>query len=291
MAASTISVTERDCFVALRSFLTRVLGDDVPVVRGQVNRVPEPSSEDFVVMWPLGHSRLSSGYNYYSDNEFVGQISGVVLGVSEVRRGSVMIGSVLTDTSGRILEGTRVIEQLQPIVIPGGIGVYRVSRSQQFPSSLLDSLGNIVLDPEGVALATGIGTIYGGVRHDLVQTELRVQIDVHGPNSSNSAKVIEGLFRTEVAIYAFQETGLDVTPLYCEDPRQIPFINAEKQYENRWSIDAHLQFNPIIGTHQQFADRLEVTIDQADAIVRPPGPILVSGSGDMLLNQWGNPLQ
>lgn len=288
---ATISVTERDCFVALRAFLTQILGDAVPIVRGQVNRVPEPIEGDFVVMWPLGHSRLSSGYNYYSDNEFVGQINGSVLGVSEIRNGSVMVGSVLTDTEGQILRDTVVLEQLHPVMIPGGIGIYKVSKAQGYPGPLLNSSGSLVLDSNGDPMASGVGPIFAGVRHDLVQTELRVQMDVHGPNSSNNAKIIEGIFRTEVAVYSFLNGGLDVAPLYCDDPRQIPFINAEKQYENRWSIDAHLQFNPVIGTHQQFADQLEVTLEQSDSVARLPGPTLITGTGDVILSQWGNPLQ
>jgi hypothetical protein len=98
-----------------------------------------------------------------------------------------------------------------------------------------------------------------GLRTSQVSTEVTIQIDVHGPASADNAQAISTLLRSEYATIAFTQTGLAVQPLHAEDPRQTPFQNAEQQYEWRWTVDAVLQANPVIGTPQDFADEVEIT--------------------------------
>lgn len=106
-------------------------------------------------------------------------------------------------------------------------------------------------------------------RLDLMPTRYTVQLDVHGPSASDNSQVIATLFRSEYATTAFAAAGFDVTPLYTSDPRQMAFINGEQQYEDRWSIDAVMQVNPIVTTTQQFADVLDVGIIEVDATYPP----------------------
>jgi hypothetical protein len=66
-----ISLTETQIFTALRS----VLGafglapsdpeQPVQIIRGQVNRVPEPARPDFVVLWPITRDRLAMNITTY----------------------------------------------------------------------------------------------------------------------------------------------------------------------------------------------------------------------------------
>jgi hypothetical protein len=108
-----------------------------------------------------------------------------------------------------------------------------------------------------------------GTRNDLQPTRVTIQLDIHGPNSADNTQIITTLFRSEVATAQFATSGFDVTPLYTSDPRQLPFFDGEQQYEDRWSVDAVMQANPIVTTAQDFAGSLRTGIIPAD-VTYPP---------------------
>lgn len=110
--------------------------------------------------------------------------------------------------------------------------------------------------------AIGLTQIY------LQPTEITYQIDVHGPNSADNVQAITTLFRDDYAVQNFVSSGFDIAPLYADEPRQVPFINAEQQLETRWSLDAHVQANQVLTTPQQSAQTLDVILIEADAL--PP---------------------
>ncbi len=93
-------------------------------------------------------------------------------------------------------------------------------------------------------------------RTDMAPTKITVQVDIHGPNSADNVQAVSILFRSDVATTAFAASGYDVTPLYASEPRQAPFLNGEKQVEQRWTIDLAMQINPSIATAQDFAGTL-----------------------------------
>lgn len=236
MSTTFLTLTETQAFTALASFLVEVLPAGTDVIRGQINRVPEPAVPNFVVMSQLRAPRLSTNIAEYDDDIVTASIAGTVMTVGAVLRGSITPGALLTDgTVQQIHADTVVVSQLTGTT--GGAGTYRVSPSQTLAS----------------------GTLYAGVRLDLVPTEWTVQLDFHGPLSADNSKIVEGLFRSEVAIDSFAASNPDIAPLYCDEPSQRPFFNAEQELEFRWSVDAVMQLNPIIGTPLQFADELEVT--------------------------------
>lgn len=85
-----------------------------------------------------------------------------------------------------------------------------------------------------------------------------IQLDVHGPNSTDNAQIITTLWRDD---YACQEIDSAVfQPLYASDGRQMPFINGEQQYEDRWVVTVTLEATPIISTSAQFAATLSANI-------------------------------
>ncbi|HEY7294247.1 MAG TPA: hypothetical protein VH916_04355, partial [Dehalococcoidia bacterium] len=69
--------------------------------------------------------------------------------------------------------------------------------------------------------------------------DLVYQIDVHGPSSHDNAAVITTLWRDEYGVDSFAASlpdpsnpGLGLAaPLHADEPRQVPFIDAEQQYE------------------------------------------------------------
>lgn len=126
----------------------------------------------------------------------------------------------------------------------------------------------------------------GSVRNDLQPTQVTVQLDVHGPAGADNAQIISTLFRSGYAVDQFASSGFDVTPLYTADPRQMPFINGENQFEDRWVVDAVMQANPVVTTAQQFADVLDIGIISVDATY-PPGPALNSPFSAQFSSDFG----
>lgn len=100
-------------------------------------------------------------------------------------------------------------------------------------------------------------------------TQYSIRLDVHGPDSGNNAQMIETLFRDQYAIDEFKKGQLGITPLYCSDARQTPFINAEDQYETVWMIQAELQFKPSVINDQQFFTSVDINLIDVD-VEYPP---------------------
>lgn len=151
---------------------------------------------------------------------------------------------------------------LDPVVLPAGTEVLRAQ-------------GNRVPQPRGpnyvmmtIASHTWQSSTYHQYRRDdemndvTRSTGVGIQLDFYGPSSSDFAQRFATLFRDEYACTAMAGTG--VTPLYCDDGQQMPLVNGEQQYEQRWTIQTMLQVNPAVSTPMQFADRVAATIVKAD---------------------------
>lgn len=88
----------------------------------------------------------------------------------------------------------------------------------------------------------------------LTPTEYSIQVDCYGPNSSDMASTLCMMWRDEYGCDAMVPSA----PLYAADPVQVPLVNAEKNYEQRWTFIVLLQFNPTVTVLQQFAETLIV---------------------------------
>jgi hypothetical protein len=91
-------------------------------------------------------------------------------------------------------------------------------------------------------------------------SQFSVQIDCYGKDSSDLATAISILLRDQYACDKFAESGAGVQPLYAGDPQQIPLVDGEAQYEERWTFNAALQVNPALTVAQEFAAELEVAV-------------------------------
>lgn len=218
---------------SLFDFLTAVLPTTVEIVQGQDNRVPEPKVDNFVVFWPLRLPRLETNVDSYEDVLFAGSIAATVLTVTGVTRGVIVDGATLFGTA--VAAGTAIVDQLTGT--PGGIGTYSVSVSQALSSRPL-SAGSQTMQQNAEAV---------------------YQCDFHGAASSDNALIVATMLRDEYAVLKFAETGF-ATPLYAGEPRQMPFLNGEQQYENRWVLEVSLQVNGSVKIPQQFADGATVEL-------------------------------
>ena len=88
--------------------------------------------------------------------------------------------------------------------------------------------------------------------------ELTVQIDCYGPTSLDWANMLSATLRDEYGVD--QLAPLGVVPLYADEARVAPLIDEELQYEERWSLDARFQINPVTTVQQQYANALELEV-------------------------------
>lgn len=178
-----IDLTEKQIGTALVAFLMTIVPEDVEIVKGQVNRVPSPKGDNYIVYWPGMRRRLAT--------------------------------NTVTPATDDVL--------------------YNL---------------NTYMEP----------------------TELSVQIDVHGPISADYAQMITTVWRSEYATEFFDARPEAVQVLTADDPRQLAFETGEKQIEDRWSIAALLQVNPVVTTVQQFADAVEIGLVEIDTVYPPGAP-------------------
>ena len=234
----SFSPNESQIQTVLRSFLLSVVPMGVECVAGQSNRVAEPQGADFIVFTPIMRARLSTNLDTYADCSFTGSITNNILNVTSINFGKINIGNELFGIE--VTQGTLIISG---ITGSGGIGTYYTSISQEIESQKLAS----------------------GQQSKLQPVKITFQIDVHGPNSADNAFKIQTMWRDMYGPWQFRQSGLPIRPLYCDDPRQVAFIDAENQYEDRYSIDAHLEADQTIVVSQQFADQIHVSTINVDA--------------------------
>jgi hypothetical protein len=212
----------------LRSFLLSILPSGVEVIGGQDNRVSEPAAIDFVMMTPSRRGRIATNIDTYDDAAFTASIAGTTMTVSAVALGTIQVGRNLFGAG--ITAGTVIASQISGP--PGGAGTYGILPGQTVASE----------------------TMAAGAMQAMQETMVVMQIDVHGPNSADNAQVISTLMRDDYAVQFFKALSSTVAPLYADDPKQIPFVNDQQQYEDRWVIEAMLQANQTVPVPQQFAD-------------------------------------
>lgn len=99
-----------------------------------------------------------------------------------------------------------------------------------------------------------------------MSTKLSIQIDAYGPNSSDWAAMLATLLRDDYACIALAPT---CQPLYVDDPRMMPLLDSEQQYEQRWMIGAMIQYNPTVSPLQDYANALTVGLFNIDETFPP----------------------
>jgi hypothetical protein len=226
-----VSLTESAVFTALGNFLTAILPSTVAIVQAQNNRVPEPSVPDFVTMTMLRRPRLGTNIDTTADAKFTGSIAGSVMTITNVGTGSLIVGSTIFGVG---VANNTTVQSFGTGT--GGVGTYNVSPAQNVSATTL-SAGALSIEQA---------------------TEVVTQLDVHGPHSGDNAQIISTLFRDDYGVRQFAGTG--VSPLYVDPPRQMPFFDAEQQYESRWIVDVHMQIDPVILVPQQYADAAVIGI-------------------------------
>jgi len=96
--------------------------------------------------------------------------------------------------------------------------------------------------------------------------KLTVKLDCYGPAAADWAVMLSTVLRDEYGVDALAPT---LAPLYTEMPRFMPLTNAEEQYEQRWIVEAQLQYNPVVSTPMQFANAASADLINVDVSYPP----------------------
>lgn len=92
-------------------------------------------------------------------------------------------------------------------------------------------------------------------------TKVKVQLDCYGPDAETWVTMVSTLWRD---FYACDQLAPTCAPLYSEDPFQGALIDGEEQYEERWTVELYLQYNPVTTVAQQSANALAATVINVD---------------------------
>lgn len=88
-------------------------------------------------------------------------------------------------------------------------------------------------------------------------TRIDVQVDFYGVSAGDWCKGFKAVYRSP---YGPAQFGDGIKPLYCSDGHLAPLVTGEEQYEQRWSLTASLQYNPLVIVPQQSATVLVTNI-------------------------------
>lgn len=239
----TITPTQSNVLEALGQFIAAVV-PGLQVIVGQQNRTAEPHQDDFVVMTPIRNQRLATNIDGGDDCKFIGSIAGNILTVEDLEVGAISPGVTVFGPT---------VQPSTTVLAAGDLpSTFTVSISQTVPS----------------------GTLSAGQKTVMQETECVVQLDFHSADttSADAANTVSTALRDEfgTSFFAGLASPLNgVSPLYADDPRQMPFMDAEQQYEWRWVLEAHLQYDPSVAVPQQYGDGAQVQLVDVDASFPP----------------------
>lgn len=220
---------------ALRTALLAILPSGVSVIEGQNNNVSEPLG-DFVVMTVIRRERISTNIVAGDDCKFLGSASAGLLTATQINYGSLQVG--------RTVFGTGITPN-PTITAVNTDGTATISPAVTLSSRWL------------AAGALGLKQF----------TRVVFQLDVHSDDmsrASDMAQTISTVMRDDTGVQLLKASGLPITPLFADDPRQIPYQNAENQTEDRYVVECHLQADQVITPPQEFMDRVDADRIPAD---------------------------
>lgn len=110
----------------------------------------------------------------------------------------------------------------------------------------VDTWDRVAANPSTISIEQGMG--------------VRIQLDCYGAASADWAVMLATIMRNDYGCRLLAP----MAPLYADDPIQAALVNGEEQYERRWIVGAHLQYNPVISTPMQFADTAQATLINID---------------------------
>ena len=115
-------------------------------------------------------------------------------------------------------------------------------------------------------LATNVTQYADKTKGISAATEYQIQLDLYGDAAGEWAQIVQTLLRDEYATEAFPP---GIQPLHADDPIQLPLINAEHQFEQRWKLQVFIQYDPIVTVASSSATMLQIGLKEIDKTFHP----------------------
>ncbi len=103
-----------------------------------------------------------------------------------------------------------------------------------------------------------------GSRCDQLSCRLALMLDLYGPGSGDLAQTVAGLFALGTELAPWPDPAIQ--PLYAEPPLQGPFLDGERQMEERWRLPLLLQITQTLTSSQDFAATLTPALIEVDSL-------------------------
>ncbi|HAU5488810.1 hypothetical protein BS416_12075 [Cronobacter sakazakii] len=98
-------------------------------------------------------------------------------------------------------------------------------------------------------------------------TEVRqadIQVDIYGDNAGDRAVALETLFASSYGYEKIKVIDDRLAPLYSTAAIQAPMINAESQWQERWTMTLSLQAHITVSLPQDYFEKIDFTNQQVD---------------------------
>lgn len=131
------------------------------------------------------------------------------------------------------------------------------------PTGAFAMLGSARIKP----WRTNVDTVAGEIKTISIGAEMVFQCDVYGVGAADNAAMLAFAFRDDYP-GQFMPAGADA--MYATEPLQIPFVDSESNYEDRWTFDLTVGYNPTLTIDQQSALSVDIVLQEVDTYY-PPG--------------------
>lgn len=167
------------------------------------------------------------------------------------------MGLTVTPTVDQVIQDVRAFVLA---VVPTGVPVVKgITNRVPIPQP---SPGFVVITPlYQERLSWNVNTYsaspFPTTQQEMQPVRMDLQIDLYGTDAGSWAAMLTTLWRDDFAVNLMQYSY----PLYMDEGRMMPLVNAEAQWEERWCLTATVQFNPVVSPSQTFADAVDVTLE------------------------------
>ncbi|GAN69292.1 hypothetical protein AA0473_1706 [Acetobacter orleanensis NRIC 0473] len=238
MSASLPPVTAA-ITTALRAFLLAVLPPDTPVLLARQNRMAAPNGP-FVLMTVLLHQRIAtSATRYTATSRIILQQQESTVQVSLFGQGAADNAQALSTLfqNGWAAEFFTALSENPSFlgsVTPGPASSF----SCQPPPACLPVARSAASSAVPPACVMPASTPFAGT------SAAQFSVPSSGQSAGQSAS----------------GPPPRIAPLYAGPARQIPFVNGERQYEEQWQIDLHLQASFVLTLPQPMASAARLVL-------------------------------
>lgn len=148
-------------------------------------------------------------------------------------------------------------------IVPAGVEVIQTQdNGVPIPIGPFVSMNNI--DQQRLSTNTHAYDRLNNTQAIAYGNQYTMQVDCFGPDSGAWATAIQALFRDA---YGYDMFPANIKPLHADGPTQLPLMNAESNYEQRWRVRCVMHTNPNITVPQQYMESVKIDLYEVDHAV------------------------